>query len=344
MFYRIILLSFALYLSLSAFAQPTIEKKLVLHFEDGVGNRDSITLLLNWNDNCNPNNVWPYATYPELGEIPKTEPFDSTFEVRALKYDYGLLPSNVEAGQYKTLVICDEAWQDDEYDLFNGIYFIPRIKHLPLKMYWDFNWLKTKKELNATWLTNDYTWFIYDGNIEYLTCCLDDENYYDLSICASEYGDTLILDSLFLPLDTLGNVLEEAAYVYYGQPPSDKYMPFPYILEDSLMHEGGKFFPIFYLMRLQQQNPWLTMCNTTIGIAETELPFEITITQHQVIIEAAYAPLIKNLLIVDVNGRQQIQQQHYIKPVAIDHLKKGLYVLVMNNEQGQAYSKKFLKL
>jgi len=320
-----------------------IEKRFVIHFEDGIGNKDSITLLLNWNDNCN-NSMWPLPTYPELDEIPITEPFDSIFEVRAVKNDFGGFPSHIKDSQYKTLVICDYEWQDDELDIFPEIYFIPRIKHLPLKMYWDFNWLKQKKQLDATWLTNDYTWFIYDGNIEYITCCLDDENYYNLSICASEYGDTLILDSFFLPLDTLGNALPKAVYVSGQEVVGNNQMPSPYVLEDSLSYNGGKFFPIFFLMQLQQSNYWLDMCNVEVGIVETELPFEVIVSQQKIIIDDAYAPIIKNLSIINLNGKEVMRQQYYNKPLSITNLQKGLYVLLISNKEGQVFSKKFVKL
>jgi len=263
--------------------------------------------------------------------------------VRAAK-DLGgsIIPSHIKDAQFKTLTICDKWWSNEEVDALYSIYFIPRIKHLPLKMFWDFTWLQEKKQLDATWFTNDYTWVIYDGNIEYVVCCLDDDNFYDLSICASEQGDTIVFDSLFLPIDTFGNVMEEAAYV--NEIVGDNQIPFPFILKDSLDYDGGKFFPIFFHMLLQKHNSTFTMCNTEVGIAETELPFEVIITQQSIIVNNAYASQIENITIFNLNSKALILQKRYNKPIAIEHLQRGLYVFVVNDKLGQVFSKKFVKL
>lgn len=343
MWHTSVLIFLSLQITLLSFSQPRVDEEFVIHFEDGIGNRDSITLLLNWHDNCNPNGMWPPPTFPELGEQIIVEPFDSVFEVRAVKGN-ALIPFHAKDGQYKTLVICHFKWQNYGFDVFEDIFFIPRIKHLPLKIYWDFNWLKVKKQLNATWLTNDHTWFIYDGGIENVVCCLDDSNYYDLSICASEYGDTIILDSLFLPLDTFGNVLPEAVYISGNELIGDNQMPSPNVLEDSLKHEGGSFLPILFLTRLQPYNPFLTMCNTKVGIAETELPYEIIFTQQQIIFDEAFLPVIKKISVIDMSGKEILQSKYYGKPLNIAHLLKGLYVLLISDESGNQFSKKFIKL
>lgn len=57
--------------------QDTAKVEIPLYFEDVFGNKD--TLIIGYDPDISWNK---YAIKPQFGEVPITEPFDSTFEVR----------------------------------------------------------------------------------------------------------------------------------------------------------------------------------------------------------------------------------------------------------------------
>ncbi|MDN3634380.1 T9SS type A sorting domain-containing protein [Neolewinella lacunae] len=210
-------------------AQDSILVTIPFYFEDGVGNKDTVTIIISDHQNDSTNVALSSENTVDV-------PFDSVFEVRASDF-YRLESFDPPRFTYKKQVIWREYLSEDPNNCGNWIMddfisFAMNVKYPPLKISWDPSVFADESPFNcmaeSSWIINSFSPTIlfewWEGAAQGLwqyACMATDSTtiFYPVREYGS-LGDRLFRSYTFLPIEGSSNLVDtlELINVYFSRP------------------------------------------------------------------------------------------------------------------------------
>ncbi|HEX5626214.1 MAG TPA: T9SS type A sorting domain-containing protein [Saprospiraceae bacterium] len=159
-----------------------------IHFEDAIGNRDSVVVGYDSSANRHFN--------PHLGEVRLVGPFDEHFEVRGARVfawngsfspsDSLVLSKHIYGGVEKLYIIPDPGYT---CYISEPIVFFIKAKHFPVRILWDSTVFKGREScVSGSFLTPDFGYHIVDPIEAWMEIpgkrfgCMEDEGRFEINL------------------------------------------------------------------------------------------------------------------------------------------------------------------
>ncbi|MBC6996243.1 T9SS type A sorting domain-containing protein [Neolewinella lacunae] len=214
---------------LCAQAQDSILVTIPFYFEDGVGNRDTVIIIISDHQNDSTNLALS-------SENTIAVPFDSVFEVRASDF-FSLSVREMPRFTYKRQAIWREYLGQDPSNCGNWVMddfisFAMKVKYPPLKVSWDPAAFAVGSRFNcmaeSAWIINSMApntlwqwWYLtFEGFVDYQCMATDSVKVFYPYIQGGGLGDRFFYSYTLLPIEGSPNPVDtiELINVYLYRP------------------------------------------------------------------------------------------------------------------------------